>query len=90
MNDSTRGKGEKMELSEAIERTKNWGVTYNPDGSRSIKMKLSFEGSIRNAVSSDGKDMCGAEELIRFFQIAKQAWLNGDLETVSDYFGILV
>lgn len=78
-----------MELTEAIEKTKNWGIINNPDGTKTIKMKLSFEGSIRAAVSSEGSDMWGAEELIRFFHIAKEAWLNGDLETVSDYFGIL-
>lgn len=79
-----------MEITEAIEKTKNWGITKNPDGTTTHKMKLSFEGSIRNAISSDGKDMWGAEELIRFFHIAKEAWMKGDLETVSDYFGILV
>lgn len=79
-----------MELIEAIEKTRNWGITQNPDGTTTHSMKLSFEGSIRNAVSSEGKDMTGAEELIRFFSIAKKAWLKGDLETVADYFGILV
>lgn len=79
-----------MELTEAIEKTKNWGIINNPDGTKTIKMKLSFEGSIRAAVSSEGSDMWGAEELIRFFHIAKEAWMKGDLETVSDYFGILV
>lgn len=78
-----------MEMEELIERTKNWGVTENPDGSRTIKFKLSLEGTYHNMISSEGKDDGSMEQVVKFFYTAKEAWLKGDLETVADYFGIL-
>ena len=79
-----------MEMKELIKRTTNWGVTENPDGTKTMKMKLSVDGSLSNLIRSDGKDSSGMKEAVRFFYIAKEAWLRGDLETVADYFGILV
>jgi len=79
-----------IDLDKLIERTINWGVTKNPDGTTSMQMKLSVEGSLSNVIRSDGKDSCGMKEAVRFFYIAREAWLRGDLETVADYFGILV
>ena len=79
-----------MEMKELIKRTTNWGVTENPDGTKTMEMKLSVDGSLSNLIRSDGKDSSGMKEVVRFFYIAKEAWLRGDLETVADYFGILV
>ena len=79
-----------MDTSELIERTKNWGVTKNPDGTTIIKMKLSVEGSVNNCINSQGEDRWGVEEVSRLYYEGREAWLRGDLETVADLFGILV
>jgi hypothetical protein len=73
-----------------IERTKHWGETIHPDGSRTIQMKLSFEGSVNNVISSQGEDDWGIRESARLYYEGRAAWLRGDLETVADLFGILV
>ena len=78
-----------MEMEELIERTKNWGITKNLDGSVTHKFKLSLEGSYENLLRSEGNDKTGMEQAVKFFYTAKEAWLKGDLETVADYFGIL-
>lgn len=70
-------------------RTLHWGENHNPDGTKTIKLKLSFEGSIRAMIRSEGKDSWGVEEIIRLFSIGKAAWIAGDYETVADFFGIL-
>jgi hypothetical protein len=78
------------ELKILIEKSKNWGEIVNPDGTRTIKMKLSFEGSVDNAIRSQGVDAWGIKEAMRFYYEGREAWLKGDLETVADLFGILV
>lgn len=79
-----------INMEELINRTKNYGITKNNDGTTSHSPKLSFEGSIRNAIDSGGIDTWGVDHLIKFYKDAKEAWLNGDLEIVADYFGVLV
>jgi hypothetical protein len=79
-----------MNESELIERTKNYGITHNQDGTTTIKMKLSVEGSINNCIYSQGEDNWGAKEIVRIYYEARRAWLQGDLETVADFFGVLV
>lgn len=88
--DAQKRSSAKVDLSKFIERTKNYGIIKKPDGSTSIKCTLSFKGSVRNCIASDGKDSWGIKEAERFFYIAREAWLNGDLETVADFFGVLV
>lgn len=80
----------KVDLSKFIERTKNYGIEKKPDGSTSYKCTLSFNGSVRNCIASKGKDSWGVKEAERFFYLARKAWLKGDLETVADFFGVLV
>jgi hypothetical protein len=86
-----------MDINALIERTKNWGETKNEDGTTTIKLKLDFRGSVRNAIRSsgdarypDGLDSWGIKEACRLYQEGREAWLNGDFETVADLFGILV
>jgi hypothetical protein len=86
-----------MEKDALIERTKKWGVIENPDGTKTIKMKLDFRGSVNNAIRScgdtrfpDGLDSWGIKEACRLYYEGREAWLNGDFETVADLFGILV
>jgi len=79
----------KIDLSKFIERTKNYNIVKNPDGSTSYRCTLSFEGSVRNCIASKGKDSWGVKEAQRFFYLAREAWLKGDLETVADFFGVL-
>ena len=38
-----------------INQTKNWGVVKNADGTKSIKLRLCFEGSINNLMDSIGE-----------------------------------
>ena len=73
-----------------IYRTKNYGITHNPDSSVSHAMKLSFEGSIKNANYDEDSNTWGADEVIRIYHLGREAWLNGDFETVADMFGVLV
>ncbi|MDD5539778.1 MAG: hypothetical protein PHG61_03700 [Candidatus Marinimicrobia bacterium] len=75
---------------ELIERTKNYGIKLNPDGSKTISCKLSFGGSIENAIRSEGRMPHGAREAVRMYTIGREAWLKGDFETVADLFGVLV
>jgi len=79
-----------MNETELIERTKNYGITNNKDGTTTIKMKLSVEGSINNCIYSQGEDSWGAKEIVRIYYEGRRAWLQGDLETVADFFGVLV
>jgi hypothetical protein len=74
---------------ELIKRTKDYGVKSTPTGTVH-SLKLSFEGSIGNAIRSKGKDAWGAEEAARLYSIGREAWLKGDFETVADFFGVLV
>jgi len=74
---------------ELIERTRNYGIKSTPTGVVH-SLKLSFEGSIENAIRSKGKDKWGAEEAARLYNIGREAWLKGDFETVADLFGVLV
>jgi hypothetical protein len=78
-----------MDISNLIERTRNWGITKNPDGSTNHKMTLSVEGSVNNCINSQGEDNWGIKELARLYHEGREAWLRGDLETVADLFGIL-
>jgi hypothetical protein len=78
-----------MDVSKLIERTKNWGVTKNPDGSTTHTMTLSVEGSVRNCIYSQGEDDWGVNEIARLYYEGREAWLRGDLETVADFFGML-
>lgn len=80
-----------------IERTENYGITQNPDGSTSHKLKINLGGALDNLIGSldnlDGSeevDTFAMKEAVKFFYIAKEAWLNGDFETVADYFGVLI
>lgn len=79
-----------MNESELIERTKNYGIIKNHDGTTTFKMKLSVEGSINNCIYSQGEDCWGAKEIVRLYYEGRKAWLQGDLETVADMFGVLV
>lgn len=67
------------DLEQMIEKTKK----YN-------KVKLSFEGSVNNVIRSCGEDSWGIREACRLYKEGREAWLRGDLETVSELFGILV
>lgn len=73
-----------------IERTKNYGITKKPDGKTTYSCKLSFDGSIDNAIRSEGRMRFGAEEAVRLYNLGRKAWLKGDFETVADMFGVLV
>lgn len=66
-----------MEINEAIEHTKN-----KPG------VKVSFSGAMRADKSSGGQWIRG--ELSKHFKEAREAWLNGDLETVAAFFGLYV
>ncbi len=83
-------KGQPSFMKKLIDKTKNWGVTQNPDGTQTIKMKLSLEGSVRNVIASCGDDDWGIQEAARFYYLARGAWLRGDLDVVADLFGTLV
>jgi hypothetical protein len=85
---------------ELIERTKNWGEVRNPDGTKTIHLKLSFEGSVDN-LCRDIEEVCeagipepidtwGVREASRLYKEGREAWLRGDFETVADLFGVLV
>lgn len=78
------------ERDDLIARTKNWGVTKNPNGFTTLKMKLSVHGSVENAINSQGKDSWGVKEVDRLYNEGREAWMRGDFETVADMFGILV
>ncbi len=78
------------EMSELIERTKNWGNVKNPDGTTTIQMKLSVRGSVENCINSQGKDNWSVREVARLYHEGREAWLQGNLETVADFFGMLV
>jgi hypothetical protein len=73
-----------------IYRTKNYGITHNPDGSTAHSLKISFEGSIKNANYDEGRNTWGADEVIRIYHLGREAWLKGDFKTVADMFGVLI
>lgn len=87
---------------ELIERTNNWGEITNPDGTKTIHLKLCFEGSVDN-LCTDLQELYDAnpeividvntwsiKEAARLYKEGRKAWLNGDFETVADLFGVLV
>jgi hypothetical protein len=88
---------------ELIERTKNWGSTVNPDGTKTIHLKLCFDGTVSNLCeeieyisaaadvdATNPVDTWGIREAARLYAEGRKAWLNGDFETVADLFGVLV
>lgn len=76
-----------LEIESLIKRTENYGIEKNPDGSVSCSVTISMEGAYRNLMATKGVSRFGMEEVIRLHKIAKKAWMNGDFETVADYFG---
>lgn len=78
------------DMEKLIERTTNYGIIKNDDGTETHLPKLSLEGSIRNAIGSGGRDTWGADQIVKFYRDAKSAWMRGDLEVVADFFGVLV
>ncbi len=72
-----------MEIADAIEHTKN-----------KMGMKVSMCGMAsqithhRGAVNNASKFML--DEFQKHFYQAREAWLNGDLETVAEFFGLYV
>ena len=75
--------GCEMEIEKYIE------ITKNKPG-----LKLSVCGMIATCSTKKGRlsksDQSGLEEISRLYYLGREAWLNGDLETVAQMFGILV
>ncbi len=49
-------------------------------------MKVDFSGAMRHRTG--GKEFRG--EVTKHFYMARKAWLEGDLETVAEFFGLYV
>lgn len=64
-----------MKLKQAIEHTKN-----------KQGMKVSFSGIMKNRQGATGM----RSQLDNHYGIARKAWLNGDLGTVAEFFGLYV
>ena len=84
-----------------ITQTKKWGVVDYPDGTQTIGLKLSFEGTVNNvcgeieyiSASADitvPVDTWGIREASRLYKEGREAWLKGDFKTVAELFGVLV
>jgi len=84
-----------------INQTKHAGIKNNPDGSQTIGLKLSFDGTVNNvceeieyisasAEITDPVDTWGIKEAARLYKEGREAWLNGDFKTVAELFGVLV
>lgn len=72
-----------MTVAEAIEKTKsNKGMRVSITGisSRISAHRGSVDGGTRYMVGEFGKH----------FQMAREAWMGGDLTTVAEFFGIYV
>lgn len=72
-----------MTIEQAIEHTKN-----------KRGMRVSVSGLARAVSESrgslDGGRKYAIEEHATHFDQAREAWLNGDLETVAEYFGLYI
>lgn len=70
------------ELNKYIEQTKNFN-----------KMRISVDGVLERISNKKGtinrSDKYMLKEINRLYQLGREAWLNGDLETVAEMFGIL-
>lgn len=53
-------------------------------------LKLCFDGSVHNAINSQGEDSWGVKEASRLYSLGREAWIRGDFETVAELFGVLV
>jgi hypothetical protein len=84
-----------------IKQTEEWGVVTNEDGSKSIRLRLDFAGSVYNSIIEETRckecgeefepqDTWGIKESARLYKEGREAWLRGDFETVAELFGVLV
>lgn len=75
--------GKEMELQEAIEHTKNKGG-----------MKQCITGLMHKIEKHRGQLSNGYKfalsEFVKHYKQAKEAWLNGDLHTVAEFFGLYI
>jgi len=81
-----------MELKEAIEHTKNKkGMKQCVSGLFTKCANVLKESSVSSIKCKYGAGYAfSLEEMAKHYNEARSAWLNGDLETVAEFFGLYV